>query len=186
MAPKKAAKKTPKKSSKHRHEKHDSGEDMRRAYEHMGRLTALQGALSAATVKQVGTLTKMAEAHLLAGGGKSAAHLLRASEHLAFGALASTSRSSRLSKELEETIHAEYEHLIDKADEHWTDGDERSAKMTSIYEAMTNSADIAFRKGAFRRALEFARGAEAIAHVDDLEEPALGAGESPKWKKLNK
>jgi hypothetical protein len=185
MAPKKVAKKAAKKSAKHHDKKHHSGKDLRKAYEHMGRLTALQSSLPVAATKQIGVLTRLAEAHLRNEEGKSAAHLLRAGEHLAFGSLASETKASQLSEELVEAVHAEYEHLVDKADEHWIDGDERPEEITTIYEAMITSADVAFRKGAFRQALEFAHGAEALAHVKDAG-LALDASEKPEPKKLKK
>jgi hypothetical protein len=183
-AAKKIAKKAAKKGAKHHGDKHDAGKDLRRAYEHMGRLTALGDVLSSATVKEVAVLTRLAEVHLQVGNGKNAAHLLRAGEHLAFGSLASTAKASRLSEELEEAIHSQYEHMMDKADEHWTDGDARSGEITSIYESMNSLAETAYRKGAFRRALEFARGAEALAHVKDVGENLLGEGDTPSRKKL--
>lgn len=94
MAPKKAhkkaAKKAPKKGPKH-HEEH-GGRDLRRAYEHLGRLHALQGLLASEVAGQVKGLTGLAESRLQADDAKSAADLLRAGEHLAFGSLASASR----------------------------------------------------------------------------------------------
>jgi hypothetical protein len=119
---------------------------------------------------QVKLLTELAEASLQAGEPKSAADLLRAAEHLAFGSLASKARSQRLSKELEETIHAEYEHLVEKAQDHWAkhEGD-RPAEIEGLNMTMTAMAHHAYEAGAYRRALEFARGAEALSHVHGMD-----------------
>jgi hypothetical protein len=177
MAPKKAAKKSVKNHDK-KHPEGKEGKDLRRAYEHLGRLTTLEKHLPAAVTAQIAVLTDLAQKSLLAGESKSAADLLRAGEHLAFGSLASQAKATRVSEDLVATLNAEYEHLNDKADEHWQkhEGD-RPAAIEDVYDAMLQSASAAFHKGAYCRALEFARGAEALAHVRGgglplLEEPA--------------
>ena len=163
MAPKKAAKKAPK---HHKDKKHEGGKDLRKAYEHLGRLAALQELLPATVVSRLGVLTALAEANLLAGEAKSAADLLRAGEHLAFATLASKAKEQRLSEALLDAIHADYEHLVDKAEEHRErHGDDVPAEVGVLYDTMLEAAREAFAKGAYRRALEFARGAEALAHV---------------------
>ncbi len=184
MAPKKAAKKAAKEHGK----KHHEGKDIRRAYEHLGRLSALEKFLSAGVTAQIGLLTDLAQRNLLQGEHKSAADLLRAGEHLGFGALGSQAKASRLSSELSEAIQAEYEHLIDKADEHWAkhQGD-RPGTIEEVYDAMLEAANSAYQKGAYRRALEFARGAEALAHVRGggsplLEEPNVGKKTQPRLR----
>jgi hypothetical protein len=183
-AAKKAAKKHAKKAAKHEGKRHE-GKDLRRAYEHLGRLSTLEATLTAATLQHIRTLTELAQTSLTAGEHKSAADLLRAGEHLAFGSVAPTVKASRLSDELEETINAEYEHLTDKAEEHWEKHDgKRPAAVAEVYEAMVEAADAAFRKGAYRRALEFARGAEALAHVRGEDAPELEDGGLLKRKKL--
>ena len=178
MSAKKAAKKSAKKAAKKspgHHGKHHEGKDLRRAYEHLGRLSVLEPGLVAAVVGQLKQLTDMAQVMLIAGEQKSAADLLRAGEHLAFGTMASSAKASGLGEELEAAINAEYEHLVDKADEHWTKHeDERPAGIEAIYESMAVAAQAAFHKGAYRRALEFVRGAEALAHVRGDVGPTLG------------
>jgi hypothetical protein len=179
MAPKKAAKKAPK---HHKDEKHGVGKDLRRAYEHLGRLGALQELLPATVVSRLSTLSALAEASLLAGEAKSAADLLRAGEHLAFGTLASKAKEQRLSEALVDAIHADYEHMLDKAEEHRErHGDDAPAEVSSLYDTMLEAASEAFNKGAYRRALEFARGAEALAHVRGNATAQLeDGGEKPK------
>lgn len=174
MAPKKSAKKAAKKSAKDHEKKHHEGKDVRRAYEHLGRLVALEKFVSAGVAAQIGLLTDLAQRNLLQGEQKSAADLLRAGEHLGFGSLAAQAKASALSHELVSAIDAEYEHLVDKAEEHWEkhEGD-RPATIREVYDAMLEAANVAYRKGAYRRALEFARGAEALAHVHGGSSPLL-------------
>ena len=95
-APKKAAKAVQKhepdhKQPKHKAKKHDVAEpkhkqlkDLRRAYEHLGRAEALLSLLPPAVKTDVTTLIKLGQACLNDGHVKDTAHLLRASEHLAF------------------------------------------------------------------------------------------------------
>lgn len=180
MAPKKAAKKAP----KHEGKKHDAGKDLRKAYEHLGRLAVLREHLPATVVARVSVLTKLAETSLMMGEDKTAAHLLRAGEHLAFGTLASKAKESRLSEAVVDAIHAEYEHLSDKAQEHSTKhGDAMPEDVSALFDTMVEAAAEAFNRGAYRRALEFARGAEALAHVKAVGGARLDDGEK-KPKKL--
>ncbi len=179
MAAKKAAKKAAK---HHKDKKHDGGKDLRKAYEHLGRLGAMRELLPATVASRVSTLTELAEASLRAGEAKSAADLLRAGEHLAFGTLASKTKEQRLSEALVDAIHADYEHMLDKAEEHRErHGDETPAAVGALYDTMLEAASEAFDKGAYRRALEFARGAEALAHVRGHAAAKLeDGGEKPK------
>jgi len=178
MAPKKAAKKAP----KHHKDKHDGGKDLRKAYEHLGRLSALRELLPVTVVSRLSTLSELAESSLKSGEAKTAADLLRAGEHLAFGTLASKSKEQRLSEALVDAIHADYEHMIDKAEEHRErHGDEAPEAVGALYDTMLEAASEAFDKGAYRRALEFARGAEALAHVRGWGAASLeDGGEKPK------
>jgi hypothetical protein len=169
MSAKKAAKKSAKKAAKKshgHHGKHHEGQELRKTYEHLGRLTALEPSLPVAVVEALKKLTELAQITVHAGEQKSAADLLRAGEHLAFGTLASTAKATGLGEDLEAAINAEYEHLVDKADEHWSKHeDERPEGIEELYESMAVAGQAAFHKGAYRRALEFVRGAEALAHV---------------------
>jgi hypothetical protein len=180
-AAKKAAKKGAKKSAGH-HGKHHEGKDLRRAYEHLGRLSVLEPHLSTGVVGQLKQLTDLAQVMLRAEEHKAAADLLRAGEHLAFGSVASTAKATGVGDALNAAINAEYEHLVDKADEHWAKHEgERPAGIEELYEWMAVAAQAAFHKGAYRRALEFVRGAEALAHVHGGEEILLeDGGRKPK------
>jgi hypothetical protein len=183
MPEKKSAKKAAKKSAGD-HGKHHEGKELRKAYEHLGRLSVLEPGLPAAVVAQLKKLTELAQVTLHAGEQKSAADLLRAGEHLAFGSLASTAKAVGLGEELEAAINAEYEHLVDKADEHWNrHEEERPAGIEELYESMAVAGQAAYHKGAYRRALEFVRGAEALSHVHGGGAPLLDEGKK-KVKKL--
>jgi hypothetical protein len=166
MPPKKAAKKVGKKAAKESVKKHHEGKDLRRAYEHLGRLGGLEKLVAAEVRTQIAVLTEAAQRSLSQGEQKTAADLLRAGEHLGFGSLASQAKAGSLSDDLASAIDAEYEHLVDKAEEHWAKHDgNRPVGIEKVYESMLDAANAAFGKGAYRRALEFARGAEALAHV---------------------
>jgi hypothetical protein len=178
--PAKAAKHAAKKSPKHKEDKHSGGKDMRKAYEHLGRLTALRSILSATVIPQISVLTELAQQALAGSDAKQAKDLLRAGEHLAFGSLAANTKEPRLSEELLSVIHADYEDLTDRAEEHWERHESgRPSTVIPLYDVMREAADHAFDKGAYRRALEFARGAEALAHVRGPE-LALDAGKPQK------
>src|SRR5258708_16482578 len=80
MPPKKAAKK----SAKHHDHKHDSAKDLRRAYEHLGRLEILQRTLQPTQAGDVKSLITLAKQELENGHRKDAADLLRPAEHFSF------------------------------------------------------------------------------------------------------
>lgn len=186
-ATKKAAKKAPKKAAKKapKHDKkHHEGKDVRRAYEHMGRLEALQSGLSSPVVAQIHTLSEMARRSLQKGDSKSSADLLRAGEHLAFASLSASTKES-VSDELRSALTAQYEHLLEKAAEHWDEHEEEpAAAITTLYEKSLADAESAFGKGAYRKALELVRAAEALSHVETDGSPALDVGSKPSKKKL--
>jgi len=63
MATKKAAKKSAKKAAKKaakKSAKHHGGSELRRAYEHLGRLEVLQGGLPGPVITEINALTAMA------------------------------------------------------------------------------------------------------------------------------
>jgi len=178
-AAKKSAKKAIKKAAKKGAKHHHAGHDLRRAYEHLGRLEVLQGGLPANVITEINALTQMARTRLQAGDTRSAADLLRGSEHLAFAALATAGKETQIGDDLQEAIDREYEHLIERAAEHWDEQDEEPpTAFASIYEKTYAAAEAAWNKGAFRRALELARGAEALSHVRGLSELQLHDGGS--------
>ncbi len=175
-AAKKALKKAAKKGPKH-HDEHRGGKDLRRAYEHLGRLEALQASVPGAAVTSINTLIQMARTSLRGDESRAAADLLRACEHLAFGALASTAKDAGVGDALREAIGKQYEELIERAADHWDEYDvEPSGTIASIYEKAFDDAEKAYTKGAYRRALEYARAAEALSHVGDVGH-ALPAGD---------
>ena len=95
--PKKAAKKAPKKAAKktagHHHDKHHQANDLRRAYEHMGRVAVLRQTSKSSATDAVAELTASAQRAIKDGHSKDAADLLRASEHLSFAVLAGQGRA---------------------------------------------------------------------------------------------
>jgi hypothetical protein len=172
MAPKKAhnhaAKKSAKKAAKksaHKHDHHEVEKDLRRAYEHLGRLDALEAGLPKQVLAEIRMLSEMARVSLLSGDTKSSADLLRGCEHLAFGALASNTPES-VGDALQDAILAQYERLLEKAADRWDDHDDEPGKeITAVYEKTLDAAEAAYTKGAYRKALELVRAAEAISHV---------------------
>lgn len=162
MPPKKAAKK----SVKHHDPKRHEAKDLRRAYEHLGRVEILQLALRQTHVKHVTTLAALAEQELQSGHIKDAADLLRAAEHLSFAALAGdNAKVAEVSKDLENAIAEEFEHLTLKAEEHWEHDEERHGVVAALYESSLKSSKKALQQGTYRQALELMRAAEALAHV---------------------
>jgi hypothetical protein len=156
---KKAAKKSAKKAAKkaaHHHPSHD----LRRAYEHLGRIETLESAPNS-----VSTLAALAQQELASGHGKSSADLLRAAEHLSFAALAPEGADTRVSPDLKAAIAAEYDHLLRRAADHWSEPAPRHPAVASLYPATLKQAQTAFKSAAYRQALELARAAEALAHI---------------------
>jgi hypothetical protein len=170
---------------KHHDKEHHAAKDLRRAFEHLGRVSVLSSHLSSAAASQAATLTTLAQQNLFAGQDKSAADLLRACEHLAFGSLASSRKATKLNPELEAAVRAEYEHLLIKATEHaHKHADSRAPDVEILYDAMLAAAALAYAKSAYHRAMEFARAAEALAHVRGDHTPMLEDGDEPPRKKL--
>jgi hypothetical protein len=168
MPPKKAAKKSAKKAAKKapgKHHDHHAGKDMRRAYEHLGRLEALESSLPATVLGQIAALTEFSSHALQAGDARSSAELLRACEHIAFGALAENSRESA-NDELREAIGRHYEKLREEAIDTWEERGEKAAPdLRDAFEWAFSVADESFGKKSYRRALEMVRAAAALAEV---------------------
>jgi hypothetical protein len=140
--------------------KHHEGKDWRRAHEHRGRVEALLSSLGK-NAADIDTLVEFAEQEVAGSHLKDAADLLRAAEHLSFGYLASSKSEEQVPKALSDSLKDEFEHKMDKAAEHW----EEPAALRSIYDKAINGAQKAFDDGAYRKAMELVRAAEAIAHV---------------------
>jgi hypothetical protein len=181
MPPKKAAKQAAKKAAKHQ------SQDIRRAYEHLGRVDILEGALAGVHFVHVSALAKLAQQSLADGHPRNAADLLRAAEHICFAALAPDDRAgpvAMVSASLRSAIATELRHLTERAEEHWSQVEttQLSESLTAIYTAALDQADASFKKGAFLPALELARAAEALSHV--LARPHAPALDSKRPSRL--
>lgn len=151
-----ALKKTPAKSAP----KHDESKDFRRAQEHKGRVEVLRSVLGKHTAP-VDVLTELAEAELSNAHYKDAADLFRAAEHLSFGILATSKAAHTTHAALAQSMKAEFQHKLEKADEHW----EQSEALGNLYQQTLAEAHKALTESAYPRALELVRAAEAMAHV---------------------
>ena len=179
-AKKSAAKKAPgkKAAAKKMAAKHagHAERDLRRAYEHMGRLEALGPLLSKDSSNEIEALLRFAQGSLTANDAKSAAELLRAGEHLAFGSLAAMTRDETAEGRVRTAAREECEHLLERAAEHWAEQSENQAwPLDEVYQQARTRAEQALKGGALRRALEYARAAEALGHVEGAP-TALPAG----------
>jgi len=154
MHPKRAASKAARKT--------DPGpqHDLRRAYEHLGRVDILEGALAGTHFVQVSALVTLAQQHLTLGHARDAADLLRAAEHICFAALAPEDLPGAVpmvSAELKTALAAELNDLTRSAEERWTAADasaeDADEALAAIYTAALNQAVTEFARGAFRPAL---------------------------------
>jgi len=162
------AKKAAKKAAGHGHHQQREANDLRRAYEHMGRVAVLRQASQMPETDTMTTLTRLAQQSIKDGQNKDAADLLRAAEHLSFAVLAGEGRDvARVSAELKESIAEQFDESMRRADEHWNEEGEHSASIGEIYESSRKNASKAFEAEFYHQALEFARGAEALAHVKE-------------------
>ncbi|HEX3571695.1 MAG TPA: hypothetical protein VHU44_12815 [Acidobacteriaceae bacterium] len=149
---------------------HHPGNELRRAYEHLGRIEILEGALAGSPFVDVTALTNLAQQQLEAGNTGNAAALLEAAEHLCFAALAPNrnyATQSPMKADLKRTITIEFEDLMQRAEEHW-EGEEEETNRRGIEELFARALDQArdaFTLGLFRPALEFARAAEVLSHI---------------------
>lgn len=182
--PKKAAKKTAKKAAKKtagKHHGHHAAKDARRAYEHLGRLEALQGGLPARVVTQVSQLSEIAQQAMKASDSQSAADLLRAAEHLSFAALAPKGAERVVNSDLLIALTEEFDHLRHKAQVHWHDAeDEHHSQVAALYDETLQGAEDAMGAGNYRRGMELIRAAEALAHVAFAGDLQLPSGKAAK------
>ena len=164
MAPKKAAKQAPKKAAKKAPAK-KAGNDVRRAYEHLGRVGVLSGQLTEEDGRDLRVLVTHAENALGDGDDKSAADLLRAAEHLAFGTLATGAEPDESSTAaLLDSVHEELGRLRERAQENG-EAAEAARPVGAIYKRMVKTGAAAVKAKRYRAALELYRGAEALTHV---------------------
>jgi len=175
MPPKKAAKK----SAKHHDDQHHHSKDLRRAYEHLGRVEILRQTLSGAG-DEIAVLVKLAQEEVANDAPKNAADLLRAAEHLSFAAILNRGAGeAEPFPDLAVAIRGELGRLAAKAEEHW-EAESADPKVEKIYRDSLKKAGIARDQGAYRQALELARGAEALAHVKTGETKNHPKKKAPK------
>ena len=177
MPPKKAAKKAAKKAPGH-HDPHKPAKDARRTFEHLGRVQAL-ASLTSAEADSLGLLTQTADAAYRAQKYKDSADLLRAAEHLSFACL-HRSATETVSKDLKDNLNEEFEHLTERAKEH-TSHDAVPKSLLGLLTHMSHEAKSALERGSHRAAMEYARGAEALSHVHDID---LSLTAPPKQRHL--
>lgn len=135
--------------------------------------------MESSTADSVGILAKLAQGKLEGGHSKDAADLLRASEHLGFAVLiGDDSTIGRISAELKQSITKHFDELTRRAREHWEDREQHSSTLAGLYQSFRKSALKAFNEGAYHQALEFARAAEALAHVRQDEQRKLETGKT--------
>lgn len=164
MPPHKAAKKAAQKAAHDLHKKHHHTKDLRRAYEHLGRVEIL-GLMQSGSCEEVISLVNLAQDEMENGGSRNAADLLRAAEHLSFAALLDRAGSNtQVYGVLMPAISDELDRLADKAQEHWQ-SDDADEGIAQIYRDSLTRAGAARNQGLFRQALELVRAAEALAHV---------------------
>ena len=179
MPPTKAAKKAAKKAAG-QHDPHKAVKDARRTFEHLGRVQALSS-LTSSEGEALNLLMTTADAAYQAQHYKESADLLRAAEHLSFAAV-HAGAVEMVAAELKKGLKEEFEHLVERCVEHSSYGDIPEALVTLI-DRMTRDAEAAMRRGSYRSALEFARGAEALSHVHHLDTNLLPAPAARKHLK---
>jgi hypothetical protein len=144
----------------------DHANDLRRAYEHMGRVASMEISLMPAEAKTITALATLAQFQLENGNHKEAADLFRAAEHICFAALANDgSQTAPPSDGLLKAILRHYQQLIEKADEKWQRIGDGQGVLTAIYKASRTNASRTYKLGLYHQALEYAHAADALAHV---------------------
>lgn len=179
MPAKKAAKKSAKKAAA-QHDPRKAAKDARRTFEHLGRVQAISG-LTSSEDESLNLLTKTADIAYKAQQYKESADLLRAAEHLSFAAL-HVEATETVAAALKVVIKEEFEHLIERSVEH-SSHHEIPKVLQVLLTRMSKDAKAAMRRGSYRSALEFARGAEALSHVHHLDLDLLPAPAAQKQLK---
>jgi len=166
-----------KRASKKRPRDRGDAKDLRRAFEHLHRVSFLHDRLDSNAKQQVDALSRAAQTAIAADQPASAADFLRAAEHLAFASLAASTGDKNASEMLVGAARAQYENLVDRASDHWEHHDETSeSELASLFHHLLGAAEEAYAAGALYRALEFARGAEALAHTKPGKRRKVSAG----------
>ena len=181
MPPKKAAKHAPKKAAKKQASKPESDKSLTetlRAYEHLGRVRVLVPFLAPEAAETVSVLGDMSQASLRLDAACDAADLLRAAEHYCFATLATKDPTgSAVSTDLRRRIQMECDHLRERSD---TRTSVLAPTIHLIYQEMCDLAARALGAGSYRAALEMARGAEALSHVNS-HNAALAQGNAANF-----
>jgi hypothetical protein len=183
MSVKKSAKKSAKKAAKKAAKKtahHHASRDLRRAYEHLGRIEILERGLARPASREIAAIGALARQRLATGENSDAAELLRAAEHFSFAALGvrtagSADGTGRVSAELKAAIAGEFEHLTTRAAERWAGEHTRHDAVAACASALEQARN-AFGSGAYRAALELARAAEALAHIAGQDAERIDSG----------
>lgn len=158
-----AAKKHPKKQPKKHAGKHEKGKHLRRAYEHLGRVEALQAIPAVQADASIALLLQEAQRAIRNGDSHSAADLLRAAEHLGFAtASANPAQLPPLTPELEQALVSEFEKKAGKVTRHAAP---TNSPIASLALQSLEAAHIARGRRSFREAMEFIRAAEALAEI---------------------
>lgn len=169
-AAKKMAKKAAKKGAKHAHgERGHGNSDLRRAYEHMGRLTTLRPLLDEEGAVRIVMLSELAQQSLEHEDMKSSAELLRAAEHISFGRIFERQMEPEVGEALQQAIDDEFEHLRRRIHDHLRrESVGRGDTRETILDVLLDEAEAAYGRESFRCALELARAAEALTHVHSV------------------
>ena len=141
--------------------------DSLRTYEQFGRLAILEGGLAGSSFVDVNVLANLAQHQLDSDYAENAANLLLAAEHLSFAALAPTHFTPRIPAELKAAVADELDRLTALALQRWSESADAANRkiIESIFESAILEARVAFDRSAYRRSLQMARAAEALAHV---------------------
>jgi hypothetical protein len=141
--------------------------DPLRTYEQFGRLAILEGGLAGSPFVHVNALANLAQQQLDSGRAENAANLLRAAEHLSFAALAPTHFTPHIPVELKAAVAGELDRLTALAQQRWSESADAANReiIEDIFGSALAEARIAFDRSAYRRSLQLARAAEALAHV---------------------
>lgn len=148
---------------------HAQSENLRRAYEFLGRIDILESTLSGPSFCDVSTLVALGLNALAAGRDREACDLLRTAEHIGFAAQAPAGYASsamRMFDELRTAIDAEFSGLIRRAEvlreERFSP---RYGELPDLCARTLKDAREAYAEQAFTRALELARAAALLANL---------------------
>jgi hypothetical protein len=168
--------KKPKKRVGPPHDPHKHAKDVRRTFEHLGRVQAI-ASLASAERDTVALLTSLADDAFKAQSYKNSADLLRAAEHVSFAAM-HTNAKETVGEYLEEAIKDESDHLLERAEDHQAEHP-IPKQLRELQARLSRDGKAALRRGEYRAALELARGAETLSHVHELATPRLHSKTPP-------